>query len=270
MLWFRKNRGDLYRPGERLIYSYFNGQKIVRADPLRLYKRVMEYGPELSINLKVAKSPMKDADKCHTDAVKRCREIFDVKPVEDGGLTELETIDLLDHFLLYTQALKKNTKNSPTDVESPSLLASEQPTDASQPTANLPDSGSTASASSTAPPEPSPTVPPSPLAASTPAWNTTAPTATEKETPCSSRPSTTPPSPESNGRTRDQWPGPWTINADPHDYEAFHKAAEERNRKIDAWVRGEDVPPQPEQFPLPEEAPEQKPASPFGTRIKEA
>jgi hypothetical protein len=38
-------------------------------------------------------------------------------------------------------------------------------------------------------------------------------------------------------RKREDYPGPWSIAADPFDPEEFAKALEERNRKIDEWVR---------------------------------
>ncbi len=32
-----------------------------------------------------------------------------------------------------------------------------------------------------------------------------------------------------------EYPGPWTVDADPRDREAYRKALEERNEKIRAW-----------------------------------
>ena len=39
-------------------------------------------------------------------------------------------------------------------------------------------------------------------------------------------------------RTVDNFPGPWSVDADPCNREEFRKALEERNQKIEDWVRG--------------------------------
>lgn len=99
---------EFYKPKERIIYSYWNGSQIVKADPMTLYKRVMDHSQELSAEMKVSNSPSKDASSSHTSLVKKVRDIFNVLPLEEGGLSELETLQLLDHFMTYTNAVKKN------------------------------------------------------------------------------------------------------------------------------------------------------------------
>lgn len=102
----------VYRLQDRLIYKYWNGNEEIIADPLVLYKKMMARGPELSIDIKVSTSISKDADKAHDQAILKIREIFSVKSLDEGGLTELETVQLLDHFLLYCEEIKKNSSYS--------------------------------------------------------------------------------------------------------------------------------------------------------------
>ena len=105
---------DVYRPSERIIYRYHDGTKWVRADPMVLWKRLMERGPAISIDTQVASSPSKDAKKAHDALIANIRLIFDLAPLNEGGLTEQESADLLDHFLIYTQSLKKKANLLPT------------------------------------------------------------------------------------------------------------------------------------------------------------
>lgn len=161
--WFRGGRPDLYRPRERLIYSYHTGERVVRADPLVLYRRVMDEGPELAVDIKVSQSPMAGAGAAQGAVAARVRRMFGLKPLADGGLGEVECVELLDHFLEYCSGVKKNTGPTPT-----SAAATSAPTApswaAAPPTPPTSASGSTASASPPAGPAPSPSGPPSPSA----------------------------------------------------------------------------------------------------------
>lgn len=153
-------RLDFYQPKDRLIFHYFNGKEIVKADPVILYKRMMEKGPSLSVNLKVANSPMKDADTAYGKAVGEVREIFalptpkdDLRAIEEECLTQVEAIELLDFFLAYCNDIKKNLRTSlisPMETSPDSNPSS----DASPPTTNSLDSGSTDEEPSTDKPTP--------------------------------------------------------------------------------------------------------------------
>lgn len=105
---------DLYTIKERKIYHYYDGQKLINADPMILYKKIMEVAPELHIDIKVASSASKDASKAHDNVINKIRSIFSLKSLEQGGLTEAECYDLLTHFISYTETLKKNLNPSPT------------------------------------------------------------------------------------------------------------------------------------------------------------
>lgn len=152
----------IYRPYERLIYSYWDGKANVRADPLVLYKRLMDVGPELSAAMQLSTSISKSAVKGHDDMVGKIRGIFRVEPLEKGGLSELETVLLLDHFLVYCEGVKKNSRTSATtpNVTAASINTSVE----SPPIPNTSDSGSTENAPSTDGPDQPPSVSPSPSA----------------------------------------------------------------------------------------------------------
>lgn len=149
---------DLYAPKERQIYRYWNGQSVILADPMLIWKRLTAVGPELSVHLKVAMSPMPDADKEHEHAARKIRGIFDLKPLAEGGLTEAEALELLDHFLAYCEQVKKNSKSVMTPSPSPAIWQGSTfpATPPSPPTSSTSDSGSTANGRNTASPQASP------------------------------------------------------------------------------------------------------------------
>ena len=151
---------DVYRPDERLIYAYFDGRTIIRADPLALWRRIAEIGPTLAIDIKVATSPLSKAPAAEANAINKIREIFAIKPKDGldctGTLSDDQVAELLDHFMTAQAALKKNSRSTPT----PSKPATEPPGEATSPASSATGStsatGSAANASSTGEPASSP------------------------------------------------------------------------------------------------------------------
>jgi hypothetical protein len=125
---------------------------------MQLYKRWMEVAPALSINMKVADSPLKEAPKAHGEMMAQIRGIFGLKPLDgvdsNGTLTDGRAQELFVDFMEFCDDVKKNSRKSPT-TSNPSEGVSSPTSDAVPPTANTSDSGSTAAACSTASPEPS-------------------------------------------------------------------------------------------------------------------
>ncbi len=124
---------SVYKPKERRIYQYWDGSTMVLADPLVLYRRVMDKGLEISIDLKVSRSASKDAGTAYANMIKKMRDIFQVKDVVEGGLTEAEVMGLFNHFLEYCENVKKNsglfqTSAPPSPTTSPSLEANQNTT----------------------------------------------------------------------------------------------------------------------------------------------
>lgn len=176
---------DLYRPAERYIYSYFDGAKIVRADPIELYRRIMSKWPELRTDIAVSQSPSKDAARCHERMIATLRELFNVKaldPVERTGLTEVETIELLNHFFTFNGEVKKNSSGPPTSptatsppTPQPTAGPSSDSSSGESPTTKNSDSGSTANGQPSDAPTKSPSVPEPHSATLTPDSTTTGP-----------------------------------------------------------------------------------------------
>ena len=138
--WFsNKDSFDVYSPKEKLLYKYFNGKKYLSADPIVIYKRIMEVGPSLSVDIKVARSQSKDALTAHNKMIKTIRDIFELDPKD--GLDEASVCNLLDHFLVYCETVKKNSSvfamPSTVSEDSKTILQEDLPT------SNSADSGST-------------------------------------------------------------------------------------------------------------------------------
>lgn len=166
---------DIYSLKERCIYRYCKGDFdadgkpiITYADPLVLWKKLMEKGPELIARMKVAFSESKGNIKSHSELVKQIQEAFEVKPYEEGGLTQPETIDLLNHFMVYMGRLKKNSSDYPTGPEEGTSGTSVSPSPDSPPTPNTSDSASTTNEPSTEVPPLSPSEQASPSEQSSP------------------------------------------------------------------------------------------------------
>ena len=156
---------DVYNPPERGIYSYFNGENLVKADPMLLYRRMKDRWSDMSVSFKVARSGSHIGggyNKAQDDVIRYIREIFDLKEFANGGLTIAMCLDLLTHFRNYTETLKKNSRKSPIRpiaTSRPSAPSLEE----NRGTPNSSDCGSTANAPSTADPLPSNTESASPL-----------------------------------------------------------------------------------------------------------
>lgn len=169
--WFSKkqaddfDRIDVYNPQERLIFQYWNGKKIVHADPLVLYKRIADQGPELTQTITVAFSISKAATASYVDMIERFRSIFmidpPINPIDcSGTLSEVELAELFNKFLTYTERLKKNSRGL--QMSSPNSEDCKTFSKENQATSNTADSGSTAAAPSTDVPPPPPVEQPSP------------------------------------------------------------------------------------------------------------
>lgn len=157
----------LYKPLERVIYEYFDGEKIIKADPMVLHKRVHEKGSDLAGDLKEAQSQLKTNVQGHDKAVKKIREAFRLKPFEEGGLTEYEVLELLDHYLVF-EMVQKKTARTPATSQAATSSTTPPSSEGSQTTPSTSGSGSAATESSTGTPTPSPSGPASPSESSNP------------------------------------------------------------------------------------------------------
>lgn len=155
---------DVYRPAERLVYTYWHGTGYRMADPLVLYRKMMAVGPELSVDIKVANTPgYKGAAEGHAKMIEKIKNIFEVKSFDEGGLTEVEMMELFDHFNDFCGDVEKKTSPPPT---SPTGTSGTTPPSSAEspPTSSSSASGSTDAAPPTESPPPSPPAPESPSA----------------------------------------------------------------------------------------------------------
>lgn len=170
--WFVANPFDQYRPSQRAIYRYFDGEKVVAVDPMDISKAIAHVYVDLSTAMKVAGSPHSDALKMDDKALDIIRGIFKVKPFKDGGLMQDETYDLLLHFWDFEDKVKKNSRTPQTfaPATSPTTASTSS---ASPPTPNTTDSGCADAVPCTVPAPSSPVVVPSHSETTVPASNTT-------------------------------------------------------------------------------------------------
>lgn len=166
---------------DRLIFSYFDGQKTRRADPLEIQFALADYPDDLDAELGAASNQglaehqPKEVNQATKRVIEAIRTVFAVKPYGEGGLTGRECVGLLFSFFAFVADLKKKEERlrpSPSPTASP----------ASSPTPNTAGSTSTASASSTGAPSQSPSASPS-ASVETPLEDSGQPSPTPAEKP---------------------------------------------------------------------------------------
>lgn len=124
--------GAFFKPKERIIYGYFNGEGKVYVDPAILWQKVMSKGVEISNDLAALDMPSKFTGPAYKTLMKNLREGFGVKPFEEGGLTDTEMFDLLQHFIEFCGDVKKNWYRLP--MQLPGILrTTSQPEQHSEP-----------------------------------------------------------------------------------------------------------------------------------------
>lgn len=97
-----------YRVKVRKLYSYWDGRNYTAADPMEISKRLFRVGQSLSIDMKVAAFPnYPAAPAAHDSVISTIRDIFQLRPFLEDGLSEAECIELLNHFLIYIGMMKK-------------------------------------------------------------------------------------------------------------------------------------------------------------------
>lgn len=107
---------------KRAIFSYYDGEKETLGDPLAIMRSFMVKLKVEGFDLAELIQTIAPVDKegppvdelRFSDAVDTLlpaiRDAFKVKPLDQGGLTEAETLDLLSQFLEFQMELKKNTE----------------------------------------------------------------------------------------------------------------------------------------------------------------
>ncbi len=122
-----------WRPDERYIYAFFDGERHRRADPEELKKRLRDYAQanpafDLRADTEILQTQAEAAglNEARAAAYERLiaatRYVFEVQPFQDlgdgrmRGLTIAQCEDLFWHFALWVEAIKKKQRGSPTSA----------------------------------------------------------------------------------------------------------------------------------------------------------
>lgn len=116
-----------------MLFRFWNGTKFVSADPFVLLRKLINTDKcDIDEDLKKLKIPdPKIVTNTISHIAEGVREIFEVPAFEDGGLTELECVQLVMEFMGFTERVKKNGASN--------LISSEFMTDQSTQDATSPD-----------------------------------------------------------------------------------------------------------------------------------
>ena len=105
----------------RYIYTYWNGHRIAKADPMVIWRDLQAHEEYRQDDFKLMKVP-ELRNEIIGKLAKVVRGVFNVAGPDSGGLTELECLDVLTEYITYTGFQKKNGDKmqswlSPTDME---------------------------------------------------------------------------------------------------------------------------------------------------------
>jgi len=98
----------------RLLFRYWDGSRFVSADPFVLLRRMLnttKFDADADVKALSLPEPTIVAKKIGFIA-EGIREIFELKPFEQGGLSELECVNLLMLFSDFLNSVKKNGVSS--------------------------------------------------------------------------------------------------------------------------------------------------------------
>lgn len=97
-----------------MLFRFWNGTKFVSADPFVLLRKLVNTDKcDIDEDLKKLKIPdPKIVTNTISNIAEGVREIFEVPAFENGGLTELECVQLVMEFMGFTERVKKNGASS--------------------------------------------------------------------------------------------------------------------------------------------------------------
>lgn len=106
--WFRRSR---------MIFKYWDGKRTRLADPMVIYRELMANDEFQMDDLKLI--TVKDLfPKIVGRLAKVARDVFKLKTVEEGGLTDMEAVQNLRAFIEYSGFQKKSTESPQTSPQS--------------------------------------------------------------------------------------------------------------------------------------------------------
>jgi len=121
--WFANLFSDqssdgVFVPPKRVTYRYWNGQRMVRGDPLALL-RALAASDEFNfdVDAKLAAADGELAIKASQRIVAGVRKAFGIQPVDAGGLEDRDCDALLIHFMEWNDSQKKSGEFSRTSAK---------------------------------------------------------------------------------------------------------------------------------------------------------
>jgi hypothetical protein len=115
--WLRRLFGKRdalgYADADREIFEYWDGQRVRRGDPLAIHRTII-CAPEEEFNIKVdpkaARVPTPEGLLATGRMAAIVRKAFDVKSVDEGGLTDGECIRLFVEFGALIRVLEDDAR----------------------------------------------------------------------------------------------------------------------------------------------------------------
>lgn len=105
------------------IYQYFDGRKLRRADPLRLWRAILAHQDYREDDWKMLEV---DSPYIKLQAIERLSRVFrqsaNVRIAEDGGLPDAECVQLLREFVNWQRVQKKSTVQTQTLLDFTAIL----------------------------------------------------------------------------------------------------------------------------------------------------
>lgn len=104
--WFYRNILNKHR----LLFRYWNGSRFVHEDPFVLMRRLLtkeDFDVDTELKRLEIPDPKKVIETLQHIA-NAVRKIFEIPDFPDGGLSELECVNLLKTFVDWADQLKKN------------------------------------------------------------------------------------------------------------------------------------------------------------------
>jgi len=140
-------------PDRRLIFTFWDGVRIRKADPLEVTRRLFDPAEEAK-GFDIEETPQMLKCGVITQELEAFRLIglavrsaFDIPPVSQGGLTDMDCWVLLNSLCASNNGLKKNGSLFPTSSASTAVTSTPE-----SPTSNGSGSGSIETVPSSAPP----------------------------------------------------------------------------------------------------------------------
>lgn len=103
----------------RYVFKFWNGHRTAFADPMVIWRALQSNEDFREDDFKLMKVEAL-RDNLIGKVASITREVFELKPFAEGGLSELECLDLLKAFMMYSGFQKKSgdrMQTSPQDME---------------------------------------------------------------------------------------------------------------------------------------------------------